>query len=219
VAWYDQSGNGYTAGVNNVAYGVSYPVICDVGVISRLLGSPTIPSISFTSTRGLITSTALPNFNFNSVFAVESHSYLGVSSDNQRIYDKRRSALLLSVSDVSNIVSSYRYERGATGLAVLTAPSTTFFDKPIIIDESAPTDVSANIRVNNALQGNTVIRTGPQLDNAGFALGIGTNVINVPPGGGNYFSGSISELIIYNTDMQEFRQSIFNNINYYYKAV
>jgi hypothetical protein len=93
VTWYDQSGSGYTAGVSNVAYGVSYPVICDVGAMFRLLGSPAIPAIYFAGNRGLITSTALPNFNFNSVFAVESHQYQGVDTDNERIYDKRRSTL------------------------------------------------------------------------------------------------------------------------------
>ena len=104
-------------------------------------------------------------------------------------------------------------------MSIDTAPSTDFLSKPIIIDITNPTDVSADIRVNNALEAIEVLRTGAQQDNAGFALGIGTNVVNVPPAGGNYFSGAISELIIYNINMQEYRQSIFNNINYYYGAV
>ena len=221
VAWYDQSGNGFTAGVNNVAYGVSFPLIKDELGIPRLYGTSTIPAIAFIGIHGLITSTALPNFNFNSVFAVESHYYLVRGGDNQRIYDKRRSNVLLDVfRTAGNNYSQYTYGRGgASSLSINTAPSTTFFGKPIILDESAPTDVNADIRVNNALQGNTVTRTGAQQNNAGFALGIGTNVVNVPPGGGNYFTGFISELIMYNTDMQNYRQSIFNNINYYYKAV
>lgn len=219
VAWYDQSGNGYTAGVNNVAYGVSYPAICDFGAMFRLLGSPTIPAIFFAGSRGLITSTALPNFNFNSVFAVESHQYQGVDTDNERIYDKRRSNVLLTMSRSNGInYSNYIYGRGASSLSIDTALSTTLFSKPIIFDATKPTDVNADIRVNNTLQVNTVVRTGAQQDNAGFAMGIGTNVVNVPPAGGNYFSGTISELIIYNTDMQMYRQSIINNLNYYYKA-
>jgi hypothetical protein len=220
VAWYDQSGNGYTAGVSNAAYSVGFPVIYQSGTILRLLGSPTIPAIFFASSNGLITSTTLPNFNFNSVFAVESHQYQGIDSSNERIYDKRRSNLLLSVFRTAGInLSEYTYGRGgASSLSLNTFPSATFFAKPLILDESAPTDVSADIRVNNALQTIEVFRTGAQQDNANFALGIGTNVINVPPGGGNYFSGSISELIIYNTDIQAFRQAIISNINYYYQA-
>ena len=220
VAWYDQSGNGYTAGVSNVAYSVGYPYICDGGAMFRLLGSSTIPAIYFAGNRGLITSTALPDFKFNSVFFVESHQYTS-DSDNERIYDKRRSNGLVSLFRTTGInYSNYNYGRGgASSLSVDTAPSATFFGKPIIFDATKPTDVNVDIRVNNVLQVNTVIRTGAQQDNANFALGIGTNVINAPtPSGGNYFSGSISELIIYNSDMQAFRQPIINNINYYYQA-
>ena len=225
VAWYDQSGNGYTAGVNNVAYGVSYPVICSGGGVSRLqpggIGAGDIPGIDFDSSSGLITSTALPDFNYDSVFVVESHLDTGLlDSKNQRIYSKRNSDILLSVLQpgAGFVQNTYTYKRGNASLSVTTVPSQTFLLTKNIIDVTNVTTFSVEIRGNNVLQPYSQSSSGAPQNNAGFALGIGTNVNNVPPAGGNYFSGRISELVIYNTDMQVYRQAIISNMNYYYNT-
>ena len=220
VAWYDQSGNGYTAGVNNIAYGVSYPVIYTSGAISRLLESNGAPAIGFNSNSGLICTTTSPNFDFNSVFVTECHNNTPLDSKNQRIYSKRNSDILLSVLQPGggSTQNNYTYKRGNASLTVSTTPDQTFLTTKNIIDVTNVTTVNADIRGNNVLQQVTVSSTGAPQNNANFALGIGTNVNNVPPSGGNYFSGRMSELIIYNTDMQVYRQSIIDNMDYYYNT-
>jgi hypothetical protein len=221
VAWYDQSDNGYTAGVNNIAYGVGYPVIYTSGAISRLLESNGAPAIGFNSNSGLICNTTSPNFDFNSVFVTECHNNSPIDSKNQRIYSKRNSDLLLSVLQpgAGSTQNNYIYKRGnASCLSVTTQPTAFFLNTKNIIDVTNATAVNADIRGNNALQPATAFPLGAPQNNANFALGIGTNVNNVPPSGGNYFSGRMSELIIYNTDMREYRQSIINNMDYYYNT-
>ena len=223
VAWYDQSGNNYTAGVNNGAYGVSYPEIYASKLIKRLIyTSPDeAPAIGFNSSSGLICNTTSPSFEFNSVFIAECHNNSPYDSKNQRLYSKRRSDFLVSVIQprLGYVVNSFIYERGpATSLNAETQATTDFTNSKNIIDITNPTNVSVDIRVNNILQNNTILATGAVQSNTNFALGIGTNVVNSPPSGGNYFSGQISEMIIYNTYMQAYRTAIVNNMNYYYKT-
>jgi hypothetical protein len=213
VTWYDQSGNGYNIGPGNVTYGVSYPTIYNGTNILQTVNS--LPSIYFSgAAEGLVSSAAVPNISFESVFVVEQHA--GAFEDkNQRLYSKRRNDLLITYL-IPQLTTSYRYIRGGGGLEVGSSDISGITNTINIVEVTAPTTNTADLRRNNV---NYVLGSTPgsQQDNSGFAFGIATNIINDPsPVGGNYFSGYIPEFIAYNTNQAPYRQAIYNNIKYAY---
>ena len=216
VIWYDQSGNGYNAGPGNSGYGVSFPIIYDGTNIQKT--SNDLPAINFNNAYGLVTSNTIPNITFESFFAVEQHPP-SVDEKNQRLYSKRRHDLLVS-HITPEFVTYYGYRRGTGGVEVNSLLIGGIANIINIIEVTAPTTVTADLRHNGTTSIGSTQTGGALQDNSGFPFSLGVNLFNAPlPGAGNYFTGYISEFIAYNEDQAAYRKQIFDNINYYYKAV
>lgn len=216
VIWYDQSGNGYNAGPGNSGYSVNFPIIYDGANISRTNNN--LPAINFNNAYGLVTSNSVPNITFESFFVVEQHPPLA-DEKNQRIYSKRQHDLLVS-HITPEFLTYYNYKRGVGGVQVNSGAEPGITDIINIIEVTAPTTQTADMRRNGVYFVGSSFSGGALQDNSGFPLSLGVNLFNAPsPGAGNFFTGYISEFIAYNEDQAAYRKQIFDNINYYYKAV
>ena len=195
VTWYDQSGNG-----SNVTQSTSgnQPLIMDNGVVIRQNGNP---SIYFDGSNDYLTIASLTLNTYLSLYlVVKSPAPFLEQSDNAGINN--------GFFFYGNNYSSWLFRRSslhyADGVANWTGGNFVLADLQY--------NGSGSYYKNSVVQSNNVI-SGSALSNTSA-----TAVFNIMarPTGSLYFSGHVSELVIYDSDKSADASNIRININTYY---
>jgi len=194
--WYDQSGNGYHA---TQATDASQPQIVDNGLI--VTSSFGIPSVKFDGVDDYLSNAATPNlFTGDYYFA---HLVEVASGIRNTFFDYR----------TSQAINSY-YQGGVYKLEGRDAGSVEQRFGTIPLNYSQPYLISVNTNISSSIRVDAESETVEALRSTGTGtFNLGRNGFS---SGLHYLSGSMSELIFYNTNLTASRGLIEDNINGYY---